>query len=200
MHIRAGEFDKAGGFLEKALEYHLAPPHHRPDMLSMILMLVAELAGHKDKAEDGARLLGASLAILDVIGLKITEKSHLDVDRTDALLRSLLDGDVYEQALREGHQMSIPAAIDLAIRITAAPVAEEVREVAAQPDDDLTPREREVLRLLAAGKSNAEIADELFISQRTVTTHLTRLYAKLEVTSRTAAISAALRLGLVGPT
>jgi DNA-binding CsgD family transcriptional regulator len=63
----------------------------------------------------------------------------------------------------------------------------------------LTPREREVLQLLAEGNSNAAIADHLFISQRTVTTHLSRLYAKLEVTTRTEAVALAIRMGLVTP-
>ena len=61
----------------------------------------------------------------------------------------------------------------------------------------LTPREREVLQLLAEGNSNAAIAEHLYISQRTVTTHLSRLYAKLEVASRTQAIRRARELGLI---
>ncbi len=199
MHIRSGAFDKAGAALTRSLEYHLAPPHHRPDMLSMVLMLTAELAGKTDAAEDGARLLGTSLAILDQIGITITDKSQDDVDRAGFLLRDRLGSATYERALQEGRQLGIPAAIALAERVIAAPATPAPQAVSPQPDDDLTPREREVLGLLASGKSNAEIADELFISQRTVTTHLTRLYAKLEVASRTAAISAAIRMGIVAP-
>jgi DNA-binding NarL/FixJ family response regulator len=50
-----------------------------------------------------------------------------------------------------------------------------------------------VLELLAAGRSNAEIADALFISRRTVTTHVSNLYAKLGAASRAEAIAFALR-------
>lgn len=61
----------------------------------------------------------------------------------------------------------------------------------------LTRRELAVLRLLAAGNSNREIGDALGISDGTVKIHLTHLFAKLEVTSRTEAIATALRRGLV---
>ena len=54
-----------------------------------------------------------------------------------------------------------------------------------------------MLRLVAAGRSNPEIAAALFISPRTATTHVSRLYAKLGVASRAEAIALALRHGLV---
>lgn len=62
----------------------------------------------------------------------------------------------------------------------------------------LTPREREVLTLLAAGQHNAEIADALSISVRTVEFHVTHLLQKLGVRSRTAALRQAQAWGLVG--
>jgi two-component system NarL family response regulator len=61
----------------------------------------------------------------------------------------------------------------------------------------LTRRELAVLRLLAAGNSNREIGDALGISDGTVKIHVTHLFAKLDVTSRTEAIATALRRGLV---
>jgi DNA-binding NarL/FixJ family response regulator len=61
----------------------------------------------------------------------------------------------------------------------------------------ITRRELAVLRLLAAGNSNREIGDALGISDGTVKIHLTHLFAKLDVTSRTEAIATALRRGLV---
>jgi DNA-binding NarL/FixJ family response regulator len=61
----------------------------------------------------------------------------------------------------------------------------------------LTTREQEVLALLAAGRSNPEIADALFISRRTVTTHVTNLFAKLGVGNRVEATTEAHRLGLI---
>lgn len=96
----------------------------------------------------------------------------------------------------------MPKLLDLAMAITEIHV--EPPEPAPASGDStgeipelLTPREREVLQLLAEGNSNAAIAEHLYISQRTVTTHLSRLYAKLEVTTRTEAVALAIRLGLV---
>jgi NarL family two-component system response regulator LiaR len=63
--------------------------------------------------------------------------------------------------------------------------------------DDLTPREREVLRRLALGLSNREIADALCIGEETVKTHVGSVLAKLQVENRAQAIVQALRRGLV---
>lgn len=73
----------------------------------------------------------------------------------------------------------------------AAKLAEDVTRV------QLTPRELASLRLMADGKSNKEIANELGISDRTVKTHLGHLFEKLGVTSRTEAVKVATRRGLV---
>jgi len=61
----------------------------------------------------------------------------------------------------------------------------------------LTPREKEVLGLVATGLSNKEIAVKLFLSDKTIKTHLRNIYKKLDVNDRTAAAVLALRDGLV---
>ena len=65
--------------------------------------------------------------------------------------------------------------------------------------DDLTDREREVWMLLAQGKSNAEMGRELFLSDATVKSHVTRLLSKLGVRSRVGAVVVAYESGLVRP-
>ena len=61
----------------------------------------------------------------------------------------------------------------------------------------VTAREVEVLALVRRRMTNAEIADDLFLSPRTVTTHLTHIFAKLDVAGRAEAVALAFRLGLI---
>ena len=74
-------------------------------------------------------------------------------------------------------------------RLGARPAAREVDELLARATlpAGLTPRESEVLRLVATGRSNAQIAAELVLSDKTVARHLSNIFIKLEVKSRTAA-------------
>lgn len=62
-----------------------------------------------------------------------------------------------------------------------------------RPEEALTPREAELLTLLATGMTNRELGRALFISEATVKTHLAHIYAKLGVDTRAAAVSVALR-------
>jgi DNA-binding NarL/FixJ family response regulator len=63
--------------------------------------------------------------------------------------------------------------------------------------DILTPREREILQLLADGMSNADVATKLFISQETVKSHVRHILAKLEADTRTQAVAIALREAMI---
>jgi DNA-binding NarL/FixJ family response regulator len=91
----------------------------------------------------------------------------------------------------------------LAPSITRRLITEFARRPApaAQPDalKELTPRELEVLRLVARGLSNAEIAKELFVSDATVKTHVARVLMKLSLRDRVQAVVAAYESGVVQP-
>jgi two-component system, NarL family, nitrate/nitrite response regulator NarL len=73
----------------------------------------------------------------------------------------------------------------------------EIRMRAVNDAPALTDREREILRLIAAGKSLPEIAKELFLGLTTVKTHVQHLYEKLGVSDRAAAVASAMRRGLI---
>jgi len=66
----------------------------------------------------------------------------------------------------------------------------------SQPDNQLTEREVEILQQLALGKTNQNIADELYLSERTVRTHVTNILSKLGLSNRTQAVLYALRSGI----
>ncbi|MGW0732756.1 response regulator [Streptomyces sp. NPDC002851] len=81
----------------------------------------------------------------------------------------------------------------------ASRLVSRVRTPSGTPGNEpLSDREREVLHLVAKGTSNREIARELFISEATVKTHLTHLYAKLGVKDRAAAVATAYDRGILG--
>ena len=63
--------------------------------------------------------------------------------------------------------------------------------------DDLSPREEEVLQLIADGCSTPEVAEQLYISQKTVKNHLASIYQKLDARDRTQAVLQAVRMGIV---
>ena len=113
---------------------------------------------------------------------------------------------------REEAQAAALAARTVAERLGAAPLRSRVEALARRgrldvgagppPGDDgaagLTPREREVLRLVAAGRSNKQIADALYISRKTASVHVSNILTKLGVRSRGEAAASARRLGLDG--
>ncbi len=79
----------------------------------------------------------------------------------------------------------------------APAVTSRLLERVRKPATSLSPRELDVLSLVADGKSNAEVAAELFVGETTVKTHLVHIFDKLGVGSRTAAVNAARRAGLL---
>jgi DNA-binding NarL/FixJ family response regulator len=83
-------------------------------------------------------------------------------------------------------------------RMVLAPeMAQRVLATMASPRANLTEREKEVLRLVSAGRSNSDIARELFLTGATVKSHLVHIYTKLGVDSRTQAIVKGRSLGIV---
>lgn len=82
---------------------------------------------------------------------------------------------------------------------TSADLAEALKRRSAPQGPQLSPREREVLQLLADGLGVAQISRQLFISDSTTKTHISKLYDKLGAGNRAQALMTALRLGLLQP-
>ncbi len=198
--LQRGDLDGASDFFERSLDYHIQPPHRLPSLLAGRLLSIADLAVRRGAPAEAARLLVASLGICERIGVTVDQQSREEAKRVGMMACAGLGDDGLNRELEAGKALTMSELIELALAVTRLrSVSAPAPEGAEESEDTLTPRERDVLALLVAGKSNPEIAGALFISQRTVTTHLTRLYAKLDVSTRSGAIAAALRAGLVEP-
>jgi len=187
----------------------IAPSEELKDRgnVAYILEGLGIVAGARGEAERAARLLGASEALIESIGLRGHTYYQYDrslYERINAQVRATLDEAAFEAALNEGRAMSPEQAIEYAL-------SEEEEEPALTPamkktskpsvsatsyPAGLSAREAEVLELVAQGLTNTKIAQELFISPRTVDRHLNSVYAKLGVSSRTAATRFAVEHGL----
>jgi DNA-binding NarL/FixJ family response regulator len=83
------------------------------------------------------------------------------------------------------------------VQALAQALAQSLAELPADGASGLSPREVQVLRLVATGLSDAQVAEKLIVSPRTVSTHLQSIYSKLGVNSRLAATRYALEHGLI---
>jgi DNA-binding NarL/FixJ family response regulator len=123
----------------------------------------------------------------------------------DAYVTGLLSAGATGYLLKEEALDTLVAAIRavargeswLSQRIAGRLARKAVAPARAAEAEPLTPREREVLRLLALGLSNDEIAERLFITKRTVQNHVSAIYGKLGLDSRAEAVLYAIRHGIV---
>jgi ATP/maltotriose-dependent transcriptional regulator MalT len=164
------------------------------------LYLVALLALHAGRLETAARLMGSDEAANNEIGTRPygMEAFRERYEANIADLRERLGEATFEAAWAEGRSMRREDAVAEALDFLASaePAGTSAKPSNAADSFDLTPREREVLRLVAKGCSNQEIADQLFISPQTAKVHVRSILAKLNLESRTAAAAFAIRHGL----
>ncbi|MCC7205793.1 MAG: response regulator transcription factor [Anaerolineae bacterium] len=160
----------------------------QPDIVLMDLLMPA-LSGVEATA-----IIRRELPDVEVIALTsvLEDKSVVDAVRAGAIGYLLKDTEA-DDLIR-----AIKAAAAGQVQLSPQAAARLMREVRAPDEPDaLTERETHVLRLLAMGQSNREIAQALSISEKTVKTHVSSILAKLNVTSRTQAALYAVRIGLV---
>ena len=207
--LQRGDLARAAELFEQSLSYHRQPPYRQPRGLAERFVRIAILAAELSHPDIGARLVGAADAIHARLGIQDEVHVQAEYQRATIGLREMLGEDRYHERWAAGRALSTPEALDEALAVTrlrpdsemvtgSASIASESGKGGVPPElVELTARERDVLRLIARGKTNDAIAEELFVSPRTVTTHITRTYAKLGVTNRAEAVALALRAGLV---
>ena len=183
--------------------------------------IVAEV-GDGEEAVKFASELKPNVAVMDIVmpklnGIEATRKIKEIAPDTAILILTAYDDDEYVlglldagaagyllksargrdlvgaiRAIRSGESVLHPKIIaKLLKRATIAPAGEH------KASELLSERESEILKLVTSGMSNKEIAEKLFLSQRTIKAHLTNIFNKLNVASRSEAIVKGLQWGLV---
>ncbi|MGH2549894.1 MAG: response regulator transcription factor, partial [Thermomicrobiales bacterium] len=142
-----------------------------------------------------AHLLGSAEALREKLGGEFSVPTdRAAYGRALKSLQSALGQQELDAAWQTGRQITIAEAF---AEIQAISTPDTTVNLDAETTIKLSPRELDVLRLLAAGHPDRVIADELFLSVRTVEAHVSRTLTKLGVKSRTAAVGAAIAVGLV---
>jgi predicted ATPase/DNA-binding CsgD family transcriptional regulator len=151
---------------------------------------LASIAGAEGRIEHAARLWGAEEVLLEKIEASVyTYVPDRSLHRNQvAGVRALIDEAVWEAAWTEGRAMATEQAVEYALDHSIAPETAIPETYPA----GLSAREVEVLCLVAQGMTSAAVAEELYISPRTVDRHLNSVYHKLGVSSRAAATRFAL--------
>jgi DNA-binding CsgD family transcriptional regulator/tetratricopeptide (TPR) repeat protein len=186
-HWATGDIATAQKRAEQALASAGAP--RQPLVLVVAHRLLGGLALAAGRLDDADRQFAAALELADTCGARheramilLAQAELADARGDHALARTHL-ADVRSLCVPMGATLTLARADALAARLPATP-ADDSSSLPA----NLTRREAEVLRLLSAGLSNAEIADRLSLSARTINAHLTNIYGKLDVSTRGAAI------------
>ncbi len=180
------DFDVVAEAADGAAAVALAAEHH-PDVVLMDLRM---------PGTDGVAATRAVRAAADPPAVLV-----LTTYDTDADIVRAVEAGATGYLLKDAPPAALAEAVRAAARgetVLAPPVAARLAQrLAAPAAAALTPRELDVLRCVARGRSNAEAGAELHIGEATVKTHLIRAFEKLGVTDRTAAVTEAYRRGML---
>ncbi len=164
----------------------------KPDVILMDVAM-PDLGGIEAAKQIKERIPGIYIVMLTM---------HADQDMLTESIRAGASGYLVKDCSTD----EIASAIDsvvigetaLSPRLAASMLAEVRRqESSSQSERIITPREEEVLQLIADGCSTPEVAEQLYISQKTVKNHLASIYQKLDARDRTQAVLQAVRMGIV---
>jgi non-specific serine/threonine protein kinase len=160
-----------------------------PEGLAQVLACCGVLDTRFGEAERAAQMLGAAQAMRQRIGAIVGLPERAAYERAGAAACAALGDEAFTAAWAAGRALSREEAVALTRESAAAAMSfsPPTARYAADSPHGLTPRELEVLRLVAQGRSNREIAATLFVSVPTVKRHLSTILGKLDLPSRSAA-------------
>ncbi len=185
---------RAQALLDEALPIliELGDKYH----LAGCLGIMTALAVAMDQPLRAAQLYGVTQALMDTLGAAAPAFFLTNLERSLAAARAQLDEVSLTVALAEGRTMTPEQILTMPPLIPEQPSVEPVASTANYPAG-LSEREVEVLRLLAQGLTNAQIAEHLIVSPYTINAHLRHIFNKLDVPSRAAATRYAIEHNLV---
>lgn len=194
-HARAGlaaahdDLARAESSEQEALRL-FGESEHKQGVIESLERL-ADILSRLDNLAEATRLLAAVDAGREKLGYARFPVDAPSVDATAARCRTGLGDDEYASARAEGAMLTLDAAVVYAGR------GRGKRQRPSTGWASLTPTQLDVVRLVADGLTNADVAKRLFISPRTVQAHLSKVFAKLGLTSRTALAAEAVKHGMV---
>lgn len=183
---RLGEIACEQGNYALATEYYqkslsLAGAFEDKEVVGVTLLGLARVAKAEKHYWRAAHLLGAAMACIN-IHTDLDALARLAYERDVAALKSYLGEEAYTQAQEDGIRMTPEQVLTM-----PEPAQTDALNVSPMYPDGLTEREVEVLRLVASGLTDAQVAAQFVISPRTVQGHLRSIYSKIQVNSRSAA-------------
>ena len=185
--MQGGELERAGGLLEESLALHWELGLERD--LAECLEVMAEVAGGLGQERRAARMWGAAGALREAIDNPWAPSERRLHEPYLSAARSRMGVSEWTGAWQEGRAMSMEEAIEYALSedgssTIATRTPEHTSSATARTPPALTRREQEVAKLVAQGLTNRHIAEELFVSERTVDHHVSNILKKLNLSSR----------------
>jgi DNA-binding CsgD family transcriptional regulator/Flp pilus assembly protein TadD len=193
--VAEGQFAEAEAMQKEALAIRRDLDDRRG--IAESLEDLAAISPHRGPA---ARVgfVATAAALREESGIPVPTNERRDYDQLLGALRQRLSAAEFTQAWEKGHGVPFEQACAEALQTEFADPGGTGQEAGADAHPaGLSDREVDVLRLVASGLTNAEIADQLFLSPRTVDAHLYRIYRKLDVSSRAAAARFAVQNGIL---
>ncbi len=174
--------------------------------IASCLEQLAEISAAQEQLVWAALLWGAAENLRETTAISLESTQQADYERAVNAVRNKLGEETFNSAWLQGRRMTPVEAIAAQESLITQASQEAKQQQASSTSttkqkvsypSGLTPREVDVLRLVAQGLTDAEIAKRLDISYRTVSTHLTSIYNKLGINSRVAAVRFAVENQLV---